>query len=142
MSRRGAQFEITNLLQHLHGPDDVVSFLNVLGTELNVNSINSLLIKIFINIKHQLKDESLKNILKWLKENSTLQPAITEANARSKSQYQFNKIPDDVFNQIASYLSYLDTIKLSQTHHSFHKKLHNKSFLNLSNNGNRNTNSM
>ena len=69
MSRRGVQFEITNQLQRLNTDDDIISFLDVLGTELNIDNINSLLIKIFLNIKHQLTDESLNNILKWLKEN-------------------------------------------------------------------------
>ena len=126
MLRSGVQFEITNQLQHLKNNDDIVSFLNVLGTELKVNNINSLLIKIFINIKRQLNDESLHTILKWLNRQTNCM--------ESKSQCQLNKIPNDVFYHIGSYLSYFDTIKLSQTNHLFHKKIHNKSFIDSSNN--------
>ena len=138
MLRHGVQFEITNHLQALT-VNDIVSFLTVLGNELKVSNVNSLLIKIFINMKHQLTDESLHDILKWLKENSTSnnmnnhKPAIIDANVNSKSQYQFQKIPNDVFCHIGSYLSHIDTIKLSQTNHLFHKKIYNKSFINASN---------
>ena len=138
MFRRGVQFEITHELQHLKTNDDIVSFLNVLGTELKVNNINSLLIKIFVNIKHQLTDESLRNILKWLKENCTLNNASPINGEACKKQTKcvefrrgcsFKKIPNDVFYHIESYLPYLDAIKLSQTNHLFHKKIHNKSFV-------------
>ena len=126
MLRRGVQFEITNWLQHLKTNDDIVSFLNVLRTELKLNNISSLLIKIFLNIKHQLTDESLNNILKWMnRQTNCVEP---------QSQCQFNKISNDVFYHIASYLCHIDTIKLSQTNHLFHKKIHNKSFTNSSNN--------
>ena len=97
MSSRRAQFEITNRVQHFKTNDDIVSFLNVLGTELNVDNINSLLIKIFVNIKHQLTNESLNNILKWFKENSTSNnsdnhdPLMAEANVIFKLQCQFEK---------------------------------------------------
>ena len=145
MLRRGTQFEITNELQQLKANDDIVSWLSVLGRELNINNINSLLIKIFLNIKHQLTDESLNNILKWLKGNCTSnngdnhEPVATAANVSCKSQCQFNKIPNDVFYHIGSYLSYFDTIKLSRTNHLFHKKIHNKSFMNASNDCDENT---
>ena len=127
MLRSGVQFDVTKQLQHLKTNDEIISFLNVLATELQVVNINSLLIKIFLNIKHQMTDESLNNISKWLN---------TQTNCvKSESRCQFEKIPNDVFYHIGSYLCHIDTIKFSQTNHSFHKNIHNKSFISGANNG-------
>ena len=143
MLRRGIQFEITKYLQSLNSNDAIVSFLTVLGTELRVNNVNSFLVKAFVNIKHQLSNESLDNILQWLKDNSiekntnnhklnAKSTSNTELKIQSQLPCQLATIPNDIFCHIGSHLSYTDTIHLSQTSHLFHKKINHKSYFNPS----------
>ena len=143
MLRRGAQFAITRHLQDLKTNDKIVSFFKVLGNELELNDINSFLIKIFLNIKHRLKDESLDIILQWLQENGTSSISnssislgtLCQKEKELELECQVKRIPDDILYHIGSNLSKIDMIKLSQTNHWFHKKIHDESFLHKSNNG-------
>ena len=128
MLRRGYQFEITKHLKELSTNEILVSFLKVLSTELKLDNIQSLLVNIFINIKHQLTDESLNKISQWIKANATSINPNTSKIKTSLSSCNLEQLPKDIFNNIGSYLSYRDTIHFSQLNHLFHSKIHNKSF--------------
>ena len=101
MLRRGTKFEKTDHLTHLDTNDRIVhvSFLTVLGTELKVDNVSSLIVQTFLHFKHELTNESLNNILQSLKQDKISNKNITSNNVNNS----LKTIPNDLFGHIGSY---------------------------------------
>ena len=121
-SRFGKQIEICQRIKSMKNESQIMTFLKVWSKQLNCNNEQRLLSKLFICTKCELSSTAINIILDSF-DNSKIQ-----SDHENKSKSRIESLPNDIFNNLASFLTVDSNLNFSICNHRIHKMVHNDNY--------------